>query len=118
MRAWELFNNGWKQDAIAEALGVSESSVSKWVKKGKAGGSEALRAKSGQGRIAKLSDEQRKKIPELLLRGAESYGFTDGKWTYARVAEVIRREFGGIYTPKHTGRILVAEGWRGEEEGE
>jgi transposase len=74
----------------------------------------ALRTKSGQGRIAKLSDEQRKKLPELLRGGAKPYGFPDGKWTYARVAEVIRREFGVTYTPEAAGRILVKQGWKRE----
>jgi len=60
---------------------------------------------------SKLSDEQCKKLPELLQRGAESYGFHDGRWTYSRVAEVIRREFGISYTPGHAGRIMFEQGW-------
>jgi transcriptional regulator len=33
MQAWKLHEKGWKQNEIAEALGVTESAVSQWFKK-------------------------------------------------------------------------------------
>jgi transposase len=111
IRGWELYKSGWKQKAIAEALGIVESTVSGWVQKGNAGGVEALRDQSGRGRKPKLSDEQRKKLPELLECGAESYGFRGDIWTNPRVAQVIRREFGISYHPAHVSRILEELGW-------
>jgi IS30 family transposase len=33
-RAWSLKQAGWKQKAIAQALGVSEAAVSHWLKRG------------------------------------------------------------------------------------
>lgn len=111
MRGWELHKSGWKQKAIAEALGVAESTVSAWVRKGNAGGLEALRNQPGRGRRAKLSAAQRKQLPELLQRGAESYGFRGNLWTNPRVAQVIFREFGISYHPAHVSRILEDLGW-------
>jgi transposase len=111
IRGWELHENGWKQKAIAEALGVAESTVSGWVRKGNAAGVEALRNQPGRGRRPKLSAEQRKKLPELLKRGAVSYGFRGDIWTNPRVAQVIRREFGITYHPAHVSRILEELGW-------
>jgi len=111
MRGWELYESGWKQTAIAEALGVAVSTVSGWVQKGKAGGVEALRNQPGRGRRPKLSDEQRKKLPELLQRGAKSYGFRGDVWMNPRVAQVIRREFGISYPSAHVCRILEELGW-------
>ena len=111
IRGWELHEIGWKQKAIAEALGVAESTVSGWVRKGKVAGVEALRNQPGRGRRPKLSDEQRKKLPELLKRGAVSYGFRGEIWTNPRVAQVIRREFGITYHPAHVSRILEELGW-------
>ena len=32
LRAWELYQAGWKQVAIAEALGVTPGAVSQWLK--------------------------------------------------------------------------------------
>ena len=111
IRGWELYESGWNQKAIAEALGVAESTVSGWVEKGNAGGVGALRNQPGRGRRPKLSDDQRKKLPELLQRGAESYGFRGDIWTNLRVAQVIRREFGISYHPAHVSRILEELGW-------
>ena len=85
--------------------------MSGWIQKGKAAGVEGLRNQPGRGRKPKLSDEQRKKLPELLERGAESYGFRGNIWTNPRVAQVIRREFGIAYHPAHVSRILEELGW-------
>lgn len=43
LRGWELKQQGWRQKEIAEALGVSESAVSQWCRRARAGGAEALR---------------------------------------------------------------------------
>jgi DNA-binding transcriptional regulator LsrR (DeoR family) len=37
-RAWALYQTGWKQKYIAEALGVTRGAVSQWNKCGRAGG--------------------------------------------------------------------------------
>jgi predicted transcriptional regulator len=42
-RGWELKEQGWKQKAIAAALGVTEGAVSQWLKREREGGVEALR---------------------------------------------------------------------------
>jgi transposase len=44
-------------------------------------------------------------VTELLERGAPAYGFRGEVWTCARVAEVIRREFGVLYHPAHVSRL-------------
>jgi transposase len=111
IRGWELYESGWQQKAIAEALGVAESTVSGWIQKGNAGGIAALRNQAGRGRKPKLSEAQRKKLPELLQRGAEAYGFHGGVWTNPRVAQVIHREFGISYHPAHVSRIMDELGW-------
>jgi transposase len=42
LRAWQLYQAGWKQKDMAKALGVTEGAVSQWMKKAKAGGVNAL----------------------------------------------------------------------------
>lgn len=111
MRGWELYESGWQQKEIAEALGVAESTVSEWVQKGKTGGIAALRNQPGRGRKPKLSENQRKELPELLQRGAEAYGFHGEVWTNPRIAQVIHREFGISYHPAHVSRIMDKLGW-------
>jgi transposase len=58
-----------------------------------------------------LTAQQRAQIPALLARGAETFGFLGDVWTRARVASVIKREFGVTYHPDHVGRLLQDVGW-------
>ncbi len=108
LRAWELKQEGWSQQQIAEVLGVSKGAVSQWMKRGREGGVQALKRRVAPGAPPRLSKEQHAKVPELLERGAQAYGFRGDVWTCGRVAEVIRREFGVVYHPAHVSRLLKA----------
>ncbi len=111
LRALELHEQGWKAIRIAEALGVTRGAVSQWLKAARASGRAALRRRPRGGTAPKLTAEQRAQLPTLLSKGAESYGFIGEVWTTARVAEVIRREFGVRHHPAHVSRILKAIRW-------
>jgi transposase len=111
LRAWELRQASWSQAAIAEALGVTPGAISQWLKRARQGGVAALYRRKAAGAKPQLTNEQRERLPELLTRGAEAYGFRGDIWTRGRAAEVIWREFGVRYTPTHVGRILCACGW-------
>ncbi len=111
LRAWELKQQGWQQRMIAAALGVTPGAVSQWLKRATEGGIAALRTRLRPGRTPKLTAEQRARIPDLLARGAEAYGFVGDVWTTPRVAAVIEREFGVRYHPAHVSRLLRAVGW-------
>jgi transposase len=110
-RAWELHQQGWSQQRIAAALGVTQSAISKWLARARTGGISALKRRKAVGRAARLSAEQRARLPELLAQGAEAFGFRGAIWTCPRVAEVIKRSFGITYHPAHVSRILKAIGW-------
>src|SRR3954454_20766158 len=110
LRAWELKREGWPQQRIADALGVSKGAVSQWMKRARQGGGvQALRRRPAPGAPPRLSEEQRTKLPELLERGAEAHGFRGEVWTCERVAKVIRGEFGVSYHPAHVSRLVRAE---------
>jgi transposase len=111
LRAWELYQQGWPQKQIAAALGVSAGAVSQWIARARADGVEALRKQPRPGATPKLTQQQRVRLPELLRRGAEAYGFVGDVWTQQRIAIVIKREFGVSYHPDHIGRLLRAIGW-------
>jgi len=110
-RAWELKQQGWNQHDIAAALGVSESAVSQWLKRGRERGVEALTRRPPPGRTPRLNAEQQAQIPALLARGAEAWGFRGAVWTARRVAEVIVRTFGVRYHRDHVSRLLRQVGW-------
>jgi transposase len=110
-RAWHLKQQGWSRHDIAEALGVSSVSVSRWFARVRAGGTEALRAHPSPGHPPKLSAAQKRLIPEFLWHGAEAYGFRGEVWTCARVAQVIEEEFGVRYHKDSVGRLLKELHW-------
>jgi transposase len=111
LRAWQLKQQGWCQRAIAAALDASEVSVSLWLARARQGGPEALRARHSPGRPPRLSDDQTRLIPEFLWHGPEAYGFRGLVWTRARVAQVIKEEFGVRYHKGHVGRLLARLRW-------
>ena len=111
LRAWELHQKGWKQTAIAEALGVSEGAVSQWLKKARREGVAALRHRKGGGPKPRLSTAQLADLPALLNQGAEAHGFRGEVWTRKRVGMVIKRQFGVSYSEMQVGRILASMGW-------
>jgi transposase len=93
-RAFELKQQGWSQQRIAQALGVSKGAVSQWMKRARDGGGvEALKRQPAPGALPRLSENQRARSPELLAQGAKAHGFRGEVWTCERVAIVIRREF-------------------------
>jgi transposase len=106
-----LHEQGWPQKQIAEALGVSQGAVSQWIARGREGGADALRNRSHTGATPKLTQQQRDQLPTLLKRGAQAYGFVGDVWTQARIASLIKREFGVSYHVDHIGRLLRSIGW-------
>jgi transposase len=108
LRAWELWQQGWKQKDIAVALGVSKGAVSQWIKRAKTQGLEGLRRHPAPGPQPKLSAEQWMHLSQLLAQGAEAFGFRGQVWTTRRVAQVIKEHFGVSYHPAHCSRILRA----------
>ena len=110
LRAFELKERGWKQTQIAEALGVSEGAVSRWIKRLREEGVEGLRQEPPPGAPSRLSEQQRARLPELLAQGAQAHGFRGEVWTCERVAIVIRKEFGISYHPAHVSRVVRALG--------
>ncbi len=110
-QAWELYQKGWKQKDIAEALSVTKGSISQWVKRAKEGGVESLRHRKPPGAIPRLSPEQKAQLPGLLAQSAEAFGFRGDIWTQPRVTELIRRQFRVSYHPSQVGRILKECGW-------
>jgi transposase len=111
MRAWHLKQQGWAQRQIAAALGVTEGAVSRWLAAAEAEGPEALRTRSRGRPPAKLTDAQKRLIPDCLWHGPEAYGFRGEVWTCARVARVLEEEFGVTYHPDHVGRLLKELHW-------
>jgi transposase len=111
LRAWELKQQGWLQQDIADALDVSKWVVSRWFHRVRDAGVEALLSHPAPGPMPKLTNTQKRVIPEFLWHGAEAYGFRGDVWTCARIARVIEEEFGVLYHKDHVSRLLKELCW-------
>jgi transposase len=96
-RAFELRQLGRSENEIAQALGVTQGAVSQWLARGSPNGESAWLTKQRPGRPPKLTQPQRLMIPDMLSHGAEAWGFRGELWTSARVACVLRWQFGVSY---------------------
>src|SRR5260370_19195628 len=74
-RALHLKRQGWSRHDIAEALGVTPVSVSRWFARARDGGSDALRAHPSPGPPPKLSAAQNRLIPDFRCHGASANRF-------------------------------------------
>jgi transposase len=107
-----LKQEGWPQKNIATALGVSQGAVSQWLKRAREHGEvEGLKRRAPPGMTPRLSAEQRTRLPLLLAKGAESYGYRGDVWTARRVAQLIADTFGVRYHRDHVSRLLRQLGW-------
>ena len=111
LQAWHLTQQGWPQRQIAEALGVSAGAVSQWMTRARRGGAAALRARPSPGAPRRLTPEPLARLPTLLERDPEAYGFRGALWTRGRIAAVIHVEFGIAYHPRHVGRLCKTIRW-------
>jgi transposase len=106
-----LAQQGWTQSAIGGALGVTQGAVSQWLKRARAAGPAALRRRPAPGAPPKLTAAQRARVPALLARGPEAFGFRGDVWTAPRIAAVLETHFGVRYHPAHVSRLMRARGW-------
>ena len=104
--AVEFLGKGMSTADVALVLGVSVSSIKRWKRAFRLGGAAALEPQPRPGPRAKLTSSERERLRRLLVAGPRAAGFSTELWTCARVAELVRREFGVDYHPDHLGRIL------------
>jgi transposase len=91
------------RSSIGRKLGSGEPT---FVKRGREGGEEALKAHPPQGVSPRLTAEQKAQIPTLLAKGAQAYGFRGDVGTASRVDEVIKRIFGVRSNRDHVGKLM------------
>lgn len=111
LHALHLREHGWRRVDVAEAMDVTERSVSNWTAIARVRGPQGLRSAPIPGRPPWLSPQQRELIPEFLWHGAEAYGFRGSVWTCGRIAQVIQEEFGVAYDKGHVSRLLMQLRW-------
>ena len=113
-RRWQalaLKQQGWKQQRIAQALGVTKGAVSQWMTRVREYGAEAPRARLRSGAPPRLYGSDLHLLLELLAGEAAAYGFRGEVWTCARIAKLIEWVFGVAYHKAHVSRLLKCLAW-------
>jgi len=112
MQAADMFRRGKRQVDVAEKLGVSQPTASRWYQMWLAGGRAALAGAGRAGRKPKLSEEQLAEVEAALVKGPKANGYPTEMWTLARVGEVIERVSGVRHGTTQTWAILRGRlGW-------
>ena len=83
-----LLHSGLSQAEVARRLGVAPVAAFKWKTAADEGGAEALRAIPRCGRPPLLAREHQAALPEILRKGALSYGSSIDLWTIPRIVKV------------------------------
>ncbi|WP_229312252.1 helix-turn-helix domain-containing protein [Larkinella punicea] len=110
-RCVALWQEGWKQKAIAAALGLTQGGVSRTLTKFKQQGESALLYRKPTGAPTRLTKEQLTHLVEELEKGTLHHGFAGEVWTRKRINAVIEQHFGVSYNVSQVGRILKKVGW-------
>src|SRR5207253_4925608 len=96
---------------VGRRIGCNASSVMRWRDARRRSGEQGLRVRFSPGRPLKLDRKQRRRLVTLLLQGPMMHGHRTNLWTTARIAELIRREFGVQYHRDHVGRLMHGLNW-------
>jgi transposase len=100
---------GEKPSAVAKSLGIYRTSISKWLRKHKKHGREALKSTTAKGPTPKLTESQKRRIRRWIVgKDPRQYGFDYGLWTRSIIAEMIREKFDVSLTLPSVGRLLTS----------
>ena len=110
-RAIKLLNAGYQPVEVAEKVGVDRRSVRRWKAAYRKNGPWGIKSVRAPGRPPKLNLKERRKLEQLLLKGARAADFPTNLWTCPRIARLIDAQFGVRYHVDHIGRLLRSLGW-------
>ena len=111
LEAAQLYEQGVEPVQVAQRLRVSTKSAYQWRRRWRAGGDAALVSRGPGGATCRLSQAQLDRLRAELARGPAEHGFTDQRWTLARVALLIGRLFHVRYTLRGTSYLLHRNGF-------
>ncbi len=100
---------GHSQHTIAKAIGLSQGRIRQLLNTYRKG-PDAFFDNRYQGKPPKINPKQQSRLEDLLIRGAEAYGFQGDVWTTARVKMTFKETFNVDYHERHIFRLLKKNG--------
>lgn len=111
MRAANMLRRGYTQAQVAQRLGVSRQSVSRWAATVEGSGQAGLRKAGRAGRMPGLNEAQRAELIKLLKAGALARGYGTDLWTLKRVGRLIEEHMGLRYSESGVWHVLANLGF-------
>lgn len=111
LKAGKLFEKGLTRAAVSRKLKVTEVAACDWHKAWENQGAAGLKSKGHPGFKSSLTDEDRGKIREAILRGARANGFANDLWTLARIAQTIKKQTGRSFGHTWIWQIVLTLGF-------
>jgi len=87
-----LRSKGRTAQRVGEELGVSKKQVYVWCQLFKKFGVDGLRRLKSPGRPAPQKNKAKERIPELLKKAPEAFGFLKGRWVVRDIATELQKE--------------------------
>ena len=94
---------------LARQFGVAPTAIRAWRQRLARG--ESLDATRSTGRPAFLTDEQIAELIDIIRAGPDPEQYADGRWTTARIRELIGLKYGVWYARDWVGKLLVRWGF-------
>jgi transposase len=110
MAAADDFEAGASVAEVARTYRVSRMSSWRWRHGLETGGRKALWSKGPASR-PRLSEGESALLEQLLQAGPAAYGWSDQRWTLARVRALVAEYFGVTYSIKGMALVLHRRGW-------
>jgi transposase len=112
-----LSHTGHRVSQIVPAVGLSDWTVRKWLKRFNRRGLAGLQDKQRAGRPATYTPAEVGELVAASLTAPDALGLPFGSWTLDRLAAYLAEEKGIAMKRSRIGEILVAEGlrWRTQE---
>jgi transposase len=92
--------------AVAERVGMSESTIYAWLHAFLARQFASLVYRTPPGRPARLTKAQKQRLATLVEAGPEAAGYATGCWNSGVIQELIQREFGVRYNVHYVAELL------------
>jgi transposase len=96
---------------VAAALGLSASTVSRWLRAFILDGVSGLWYRTSPGRPPKLTPTQKARLKEKLATGPEAAGYPTACWNAALIQDLLSRAFGVLYNVHYLSALLSSLGY-------
>lgn len=96
---------------VIKTFGLHRANIYKWLKKYDASGFGSLRSSKSKGPAPKLSNKDKNRLANYLLKNPTQLKFEYALWTVPMIVELIAMKFDVLYSNVQVGRLLKKLGF-------